>query len=87
MGRNIECRTDNRIPLVVLGVQAIEHQTKALEERKRTSAVGDHERSLEPEIPEWLQPIHGRIDEGIFKIDIRISVDVAIPPPALPDPN
>ena len=49
-GRNIECKTDNHIPLVVPGVQATDHQTKALGHRKRTPAVGDHERSLDTEI-------------------------------------
>ena len=31
---NIELKTDNHIPLVVPGVQATEHQTKALDDRK-----------------------------------------------------
>ena len=31
-GRNIECNNDNRIPLVVPGVQATEHQTEVLDE-------------------------------------------------------
>ena len=53
-GKNIECRTVKHIRLVVPGVQATEHQTKALEERKRTPAVGDHQRSAETKIPEWL---------------------------------
>ena len=49
-GRNIECKTDNYILLVVPGVQATEHQAKALGHRKRTPAVGDHERSVDTEI-------------------------------------
>ena len=37
-------------PLVVPGVQATEHQTKALGHRRRTPALGDHERSVDTEI-------------------------------------
>ena len=73
-GRNIECKTDNHIPLVVPSAQASEHQTKALEERKRTPAVGDHELKVETLSPEWLQPFHGKIDTEIVKFDRRLSV-------------
>ena len=38
------------MPLVSLGVQATEHQTQAVEERKGTPAVGDHERGVAAEI-------------------------------------
>ena len=55
-GKNIECNIDNNTPLVFPGAQATEHQTKALGERKRTPAVGDHAEWVETEKPEWLQP-------------------------------
>ena len=61
--RNIECKTDNHNPLLVPGVQATEHQTKALGDRTQTQAVGDHERRWETESPEWLQPF----TEGLTK--------------------
>ena len=38
-GKNIECKTDNHFPLVVPGVQATEHQAKALGDRKPTRDV------------------------------------------------
>ena len=34
-----------------------EHQSKALNDGKRSQAAGDHERSVETELPEWLQPV------------------------------
>ena len=37
-GRNIECNTDNHIPLVVAGVQATGHRTKALDELLATTS-------------------------------------------------
>ena len=40
---NIECKTDNHIPLVVPGVQAMDHQTRALGDWKQTRAVGEYE--------------------------------------------
>ena len=66
--RNIECQTDSRLPLVVPDAQATDHDTRALGDRKGTPAVGDHDRSVETEIPEWLQPP---------------PVDVAVPHPAI----
>ena len=53
---NIECNTGNHMPFVVPGVQATEHQTKSVGNRKQTQAVGDHERRVETELPERLQP-------------------------------
>ena len=52
MERKIECKTDDRNPLVVPGVQATEHQTQVLDDRKQTQAVGDHERWVETELLE-----------------------------------
>ena len=49
------------MPLVGPGEQATEHPTKALEERKRTRAVGDHERSVEIKLPERLQLLIERL--------------------------
>ena len=56
--KKIEGKNNNHILVVVPPiVQATENQTKALEERKRTPAVGDHKRSVETEMSEWLQPV------------------------------
>ena len=41
------CKANNHIPLVVQGVQATEHQTKALGDLKPAQAVGDHKRRVE----------------------------------------
>ena len=59
---------------MVPGVQATDHQTQALGDRKRTLAVGDHERSVETQLPEWLQPFTEGLTRVIFKFDRRISV-------------
>ena len=53
--RNNTCKTDNHILLVLLGVQATKHQSEGLDDRKQTQALGDHERRVETELPEWLQ--------------------------------
>ena len=70
-GRTIECNTEIAIPLVVPGVQVTEHQTEDLDGWKQTQAVGDHERRVETEVPEWLQPFK----EGLtfFQFDRCIS--------------
>ena len=49
---NIECKTDNHIPLGVPGVQATDHQTHALGDGKQTRTVGDHELQVGTELPE-----------------------------------
>ena len=49
--KNIECKTDKHIPLVVPGVQAIAHQPKDLDDQKQPQAVGDHERRVEAKLP------------------------------------
>ena len=50
-----------------------EHQTKALEEPKRTPAVGDHRNTR------IASTVHGWMDEGMFNFHRRISlVDVTI---------
>ena len=46
---------------------------KAVEERKRTPAVGQHERSVETDIPERLPRFTKGLDEVIFKFDRCIS--------------
>ena len=43
----LKCNTDNHITLAVPGVHAAAHQTKTLDDWKRTQAVGDHEPSVE----------------------------------------
>ena len=63
-GRNTECKAHNHILLVVPRVQATKHQTKALVGRKRTPAVGDHERSVETKLPAWLQPFREGLTRG-----------------------
>ena len=52
----IECETDKHFLSVDPSVQAAEHQTKALGDRKRTQAVGDRERQVETDYREWPQP-------------------------------
>ena len=52
MRENSNVKNDNVIPLLAPGVQATEHQTHALNDRKQTRAVGDHERSVETNLPE-----------------------------------
>ena len=42
-GSKMESKTDNRISLVVPGVQATEHRTSAVGDRKLAQAVGDHD--------------------------------------------
>ena len=49
-------KTDNHIPLVVPDVQATDHKTKALDDRKPAQDVGDFERRVETKLPEWHQP-------------------------------
>ena len=83
-GRNFECKTDNHIPLVVPGVQAAVHQTRALGDRRQTRAVGDHERQAEIDLPEWLQPFtKGLTVESSSSTDVS-QADVEMPPPAPP---
>ena len=53
-GRNIDCNSDNDIPLVVPGMQAVDHQTRALGDRKQTRAVGDRDLQVETDLPDWL---------------------------------
>ena len=69
MGEQSSVKTENHIPLVLPGVQANEHLTKSLGDRKPAHAVGDHEQRVETELPERLQPFM----EGIFNFDRRIS--------------
>ena len=82
-GRQIECKTDNHIPEVVPRVQASKHQTKVLDDRKRTPALGDHERSVEIKLPEWLQPFTEGLSRSSSSTDVS-PADVAMPTPALP---
>ena len=73
-----------------LSQQATEHQTKALDDLKRTQAVGDQERSVETQLPGWLQPFTEGASRGSSS---STDVDVAQPlaailssshPPATP---
>ena len=84
--KNIECKTDNHILLVVPGVQATEHQTKALDDRKQTRVVGDHGLWVETELPERLQPF----TEGLTRVSSSSTdvspADVEVPPPVIPLP-
>ena len=45
-------------------MQATEHQTKALRDRKHTRAVCYHELQVETELPEWLQPFTEGLTRG-----------------------
>ena len=74
----IKHRLDNWHPQVVPGVQATEHQTKALGDRKPAQAVGDHELHAETEFPEFLEPF----TEGLTRTSSS-STDVS---PAGVDP-
>ena len=55
-GRNIEGKTENHIPVVIPGVQATDHQSRALGDRKQTRAVGDQDLKVETVSPGRLQP-------------------------------
>ena len=46
---------------------------EALDDRKQTKAVGDHELRVETELPERLQPFMEGKTRGFFKFDRRIS--------------
>ena len=83
-GRQIECKIDNNTPLVVPGVQATEHHTKALGDRKPAQAVEDHERRVETKLPEWLQPFTEGLTRGSSSSTDVPPADGAIQPPALP---
>ena len=83
-GRTTDCETDNHIPLVVPSVQATEHQTKALDDRKQKRAVGDYEQRVETELPERLQPFMEGLTHGSSSSTDVSPADVAIPPPAIP---
>ena len=66
-GGNIECTTDNHIPMLVPRVQATQHQTKALSGRRESR----HESRVGTQLPEWLN--HSRKDwqGGSFKFERR----------------
>ena len=69
-----ERKTDNHSLLVIPGVQATEHQTNALGDPRQTQAVGDHERSVETELPEWLQPFTELLElHNVGKWSMRIA--------------
>ena len=59
-------------------------QTKALGDRKQARAVGDHERRVETQLQEWLQPFIGGLTRGSSISTDASPTDVAIPPPAIP---
>ena len=82
MGENIECKTGNRITQVVLGVQATDHQTQALDDRKQRRAVGDHNLRVDAELPEWLQPFTEGLTSGSSSSTDVSAAEVEIPPPA-----
>ena len=78
-GRNIGCRTDNHMLLVVPSVKAADHKTKALCDRKQTRIVGDHELREETEFLEGLQPFTEGLTKGSSSSTDLSSV-VEIPP-------
>ena len=69
---NIECKTDNHVPLFVPSVQATDHQTRALGDRKQTQAVGDHELKVETGLPEWLQPFTEAGYRGVRQMSLQL---------------
>ena len=75
-GRDIDCETDNHI--------ATEHQTKALGDRKPAQAVGDHERRVETDLPDWLQPFTKGLTSGSSSSTDVSPADESIPLPAIP---
>ena len=68
---NIECKTDNHIPWLSSGVQATEHRTKALGDRKQRSCGRPRATSGNKLWINW------------SSTDVS-PADVRIPPPALP---
>ena len=71
------------MPLVVPGVQATEHQTKALSDWKRP-AVRHRERRVETELPEWLRTFTEGLAKGSLSSTDVSPADVERPPPTLP---
>ena len=64
-------------------MQAIEHQTKALDDRKRTPAVGHDDGSVETQLLVWRQPVtEGLTREYSSSTDVS-PADVELPPLAL----
>ena len=51
------------------GVQATDHQTRGLDDRKQTRGVGDHEAQVETELPEWLLPF----TEGCRQTSLQLT--------------
>ena len=84
-GGTMESKTDSHIPLVVPDMQATDHQTRALGDRKQTRAVGARAQQVETEMQKWLPPFTEGLTGEIVKFDRRSPhLDVEIPPPALP---
>ena len=66
----------------IVCVQATEHQTTALGDRKLAQAVGDHVRRVATNLPEWLQPFtEGLTRKSSCSTDVT-PAEVATPPPA-----
>ena len=73
-GRNIECKTDNHISLLVPGVQATVHQTKAVGDRKQAgTGCGRPRAKCGNKITRMASTTIRRINSEIFKFDRRIS--------------
>ena len=84
-GRKTACETDKHILLVVSGVQATEHQTKALDDPKQTRDVGDYELRVETELPRWFQLVTEGLTRGSSSsADVTPAVSLSAHPPAKP---
>ena len=68
----------------ISGVPATEHQTKALGDLKQAQAVGDHERSVETQVPKWLQPLTEGLTRRCSRSTDVSQADVEMPLPAIP---
>ena len=80
---NIECNTDNHVPLVVLGVQAADHQTRPVGDWRETRAVGDHKPDVETDLPDWLPCTEGLTGSSSSSTVVSPG-DVEIPSQSLP---
>ena len=80
-------QTDNNMSVVVPSVHANQHHTRAVGDRTRQRAVGDHKQESERELLEWLQPFTDGSTEGASNsTDIPLAFPEPIPPPAIPPP-
>ena len=78
LGENSSVKTDNHVPLVVPGVQATDHQTKALGNQKQTRSVGDRDLHVNQELPERLQQLTEGLTRGSSSSTTVVPADLDI---------